>query len=72
MSRVSVTVTDHIAHVVLTRADKKNAMDQAMIDGIIDAATAVGSTDARVVVLSGEGGTFCAGIDLGSLGSMIG
>ncbi|WP_375228295.1 crotonase/enoyl-CoA hydratase family protein [Roseobacter sp. S98] len=72
MSRVGVTVTDHIAHVVLTRADKKNAMDQAMIDGIIAAAGVVAASDARAVVLSGDGGTFCAGIDLGSLGSMIG
>ncbi|WP_298842768.1 crotonase/enoyl-CoA hydratase family protein [uncultured Roseobacter sp.] len=72
MSRVSVNVDNHIARVTLTRADKKNAMDQAMIDGIIDAAGTVAGSGARVVVLHGDGGTFCAGIDLNSLGSMIG
>ncbi|WP_300031840.1 crotonase/enoyl-CoA hydratase family protein [uncultured Roseobacter sp.] len=72
MARVRVSISDHIAQVVLTRSDKKNAMDQEMIDGIIAAAAKVAASDARVVVLSGEGGSFCAGLDLSSLGGMIG
>lgn len=70
--RVSVTYENHIAHVRLTRADKMNAVDQAMIDAIIAAGNEVAASDARVCVISGEGNGFCAGIDVGGLGAMIG
>ncbi|WP_299699115.1 crotonase/enoyl-CoA hydratase family protein [uncultured Tateyamaria sp.] len=70
--RVSVTHENHIAHVRLTRADKMNAVDQAMIDGIIAAGNEVAASNARVCVISGEGKGFCAGIDIGGLGAMIG
>lgn len=72
MSRVSVTFENHIAHVRLTRADKMNALDQAMIDAIIDAGEQVIASDARAVVLSGDGKAFCAGIDISGLSAMIG
>ena len=72
MPRVSVEIADHIAHVRLTRADKMNAVDQEMIDAIIAAGAEVAASSARVVVLSGEGPAFCAGIDVGSLGAMVG
>ena len=72
MARVSVTYEDHIAHVRLTRSDKMNAVDQDMITAIIEAGQEVMTSDARAVVLSGEGKAFCAGIDIGSLGQMVG
>lgn len=70
--RVRVTYDNHIAHVRLTRPDKMNAVDQAMIDAVIAAGLEVAASDARVCVISGEGKGFCAGIDVGSLGAMIG
>ncbi len=66
--RVSITVTDQIADVRLTRADKMNAIDPAMfvdIGAAIDALAA--RTDVRCVVLSGEGKAFCAGLDMSSM-----
>jgi len=72
MSRVSVTYKDHIAHVTLTRADKMNAVDQEMITAIIAAGEEVTASDARVVIVSGEGKGFCAGIDISGLSGMIG
>jgi enoyl-CoA hydratase/carnithine racemase len=71
-SRVTVTYENHIAHVRLTRPDKMNAVDQAMIDAVIAAGLEVAASDARVCVISGDGKGFCAGIDVGSLGAMIG
>lgn len=71
-SRVIITYENHIAHVRLNRPDKMNAVDQAMIDAIIAAGLEVAASDARVCVVSGEGKGFCAGIDVGSLGAMIG
>jgi enoyl-CoA hydratase/carnithine racemase len=72
MARVCVTYEDHIAHVRLTRADKMNAVDQDMITAIIAAGEEVMASDARAVVISGEGKAFCAGIDITSLGKMVG
>lgn len=71
-SRVTITYGDHIAHVQLNRPDKINAVDQAMIDAVIAAGAQVAASDARVCVLSGAGKGFCAGIDLGGLGALIG
>ena len=70
--RVTITYDNHIAHVRLTRADKMNAVDQAMIDAVIAAGNEVAASDARVCVISGEGKGFCAGIDIAGLGAMIG
>ena len=66
--RVSTTVADGIADVRLTRADKMNAIDPAMFEAIgaaIDSLSA--RADVRCVVLSGEGKSFCAGLDMASM-----
>ena len=66
--RVSVTVTDRIADVRLIRADKMNAIDPAMFEGIGAAIDELaGRSDVRCVVLSGEGKAFCAGLDMSSM-----
>jgi len=70
MARVSVEIKDHVAHVTLTRGDKMNALDDAMVKGILAAGAEVAASDARVVVLSGEGKSFCAGLDLMSFMAM--
>jgi enoyl-CoA hydratase/carnithine racemase len=72
MSRVSITYENHIAHVRLTRADKMNAVDQEMITAVIAAGNEVAASDARAVIVSGEGKAFCAGIDISGLSGMIG
>lgn len=66
--RVSITVTDHIADVRLTRPEKMNALDPAMFQGIADAIDQLAAmADVRVMVLSGEGRGFCAGLDMASM-----
>ncbi|GHG91775.1 crotonase/enoyl-CoA hydratase family protein [Pseudodonghicola xiamenensis] len=70
MARVSVDYQDHIARVTLTRGDKMNALDDAMVDAILAAGEDVAASDARVVVLSGEGKSFCAGLDMASFAKM--
>ena len=56
---------DGIAHVRFVRAEKMNALDPDMFDAMIEAAQTLSTTKGvRVVVLSGEGRAFCAGIDL--------
>ena len=57
--RVIVDIQDHIAHVRLNRADKMNALDEAMFAGIIEAGESLKTNkDVRAVVLSGEGRAF--------------
>ncbi len=66
--RVNISVENHIADVRLTRADKMNALDPAMFEGIIAAGEELmGMKGIRAVVLSGEGRSFCAGLDMGSM-----
>jgi enoyl-CoA hydratase/carnithine racemase len=66
--RVSITVTDQIADVRLTRADKMNAIDPAMFAAIGAAVDSLAERkDVRCVVLSGEGKAFCAGLDMASM-----
>ncbi|MFP5382625.1 MAG: crotonase/enoyl-CoA hydratase family protein [Gammaproteobacteria bacterium] len=62
---VTITVTDHVADVRLNRPDKMNALSIPMFEAIEAAAEKVmQDTSVRVVVLSGEGRSFCAGLDL--------
>jgi len=70
MARVSVEYKDHIARVTLTRGDKMNALDDAMVEAILTAGAEVAASDARAVVLSGEGKSFCAGLDMASFAKM--
>ena len=54
-----------IVHLVLNRADKRNAMSALMLAELTDFAQTIGADPAtRAVILSGEGDVFCAGGDL--------
>lgn len=63
--RVRVTVAGHVATAAMVRADKHNALDQAMFDGLIAAAAEIRATPGvRCVVLCGDGPSFCSGLDV--------
>ncbi|WP_020697898.1 crotonase/enoyl-CoA hydratase family protein [Reyranella massiliensis] len=69
--RVSIDLKDGVADVRLIRADKMNALDNAMFEGIIEAGAKLATMEGlRCVVLSGEGKAFCAGLDMGSFAAM--
>ncbi|MEW6575750.1 crotonase/enoyl-CoA hydratase family protein [Sphingorhabdus buctiana] len=67
--RISITMLeDGIADVRMTRVDKMNALDGAQWNALVEAIDQLKATPGlRVVVLSGEGRAFCAGLDLSSL-----
>jgi enoyl-CoA hydratase/carnithine racemase len=69
--RVSISISDGIADVRLVRADKMNALDAAMFEALVAATERLANEKGvRVVVLSGEGRAFCAGLDMGRFQAM--
>jgi enoyl-CoA hydratase/carnithine racemase len=68
--RVSIALEDDgVAQVRMIRADKMNALDPAMFAALLEAGAALHDMPGlRAVVLSGEGRSFCAGLDLSSMG----
>jgi enoyl-CoA hydratase/carnithine racemase len=69
--RVKVVVEGGVADVRLTREDKHNALDAAMFEAITEAGRSLAvRKDVRAIVLSGEGPSFCAGLDFQSFAAM--
>ena len=64
-NEVLVDVTDGIMTVTLNRPEAKNAANRAVAVGVAAAMDQLDSDDSiRVAILTGAGGTFCAGMDL--------
>ncbi|MFI6274054.1 crotonase/enoyl-CoA hydratase family protein [Streptomyces sp. NPDC050988] len=67
---VRIERQEHVTTVVLSRPEVRNAVDGPTAADLADAFRAFESDEtARVAVLWGEGGTFCAGADLKALGT---
>ncbi|OBH02299.1 enoyl-CoA hydratase [Mycobacterium sp. E2699] len=66
--RVRVRIADGgVATVTMVRTDKHNALDQAMFEGLMNAAAQLAEDNSvRAVVLHGEGKSFCSGLDVAS------
>jgi len=69
--RVKFEVSNGVADVRLVRADKMNALDDAMFSALVETGEELKKMKGvRAVVLSGEGRAFCAGLDMGNFGKM--
>jgi methylglutaconyl-CoA hydratase len=62
MGGLRIEPDDQVLRITLARPERRNAFDAALIAELTEAFTDVG--DARVVVLAGEGESFCAGADI--------
>ena len=63
-------VADHVGTITIDRPEKRNAMSYAVLRDFVATITRAGEDDqARVIVLTGTGGAFCAGTDLSDLSS---
>lgn len=69
---VSVEVRSGVAHVVMRRPDRGNAIDLAMAQGLLAAAGACRQHGVRAVLLRGEGRSFCVGGDLREFSALAG
>lgn len=81
--RVQLSIVDHVAEVRMLRADRHNGLDWAMIDGLLNAQQRLSqyrqeqrdqkqrgqenSNGLRALVLSGDGESFCAGLDMADI-----
>lgn len=71
VERVRIEIDGGVADVRLVRADKMNAIDDAMFAALIAAGERLKrEAGLRAVVLSGEGRAFCAGLDMASFSRM--
>jgi enoyl-CoA hydratase/carnithine racemase len=69
--RIRMAFEDGVADVRLARADKMNALDDAMFAALRDTGERLKCLPGlRAVVLSGEGRAFCAGLDTANFGKM--
>lgn len=65
--RVTIDISEGVADVRLNRPDKMNAVDGSMFRAIGDAIdTLAADHRVRAVVVSGEGRSFCSGLDIAS------
>ena len=62
---------DGVVYVTLDRPDVHNAFNDELIAEAVDLFGAIGSRDARAVVLRGNGPSFCAGADLNWMSRMV-
>lgn len=61
-----------VATLTLNRPGKRNALSFQLVDEILAALDEVEKSDALIVILTGAGKAFCAGLDLDELKSLIG
>ena len=64
---IHVEQREAVALVTIDRPDRRNALDVTHCEELLDAAVRVGEGDARVLVLTGAEGHFCAGADLSTV-----
>src|SRR3954468_12579527 len=71
MSLVQIEDRGAVRHVVMTRSEKRNAMNGEMVLALGEAFREAAAEDSvRVVVVRGDGPMFSSGMDLGSLADL--
>ncbi len=66
-STITLTANQYVTTLTLNRPDKRNAISRDMVEELNRALQEIELSPARVVILSGAGGAFCAGMDLNYL-----
>ena len=66
---VLVETAGPVTTITIDRPESRNAVDRATAEALADAFRAFDESEASVAVLTGAGGTFCAGADLKAISS---
>lgn len=64
---VTISEDDLVIHATIDRPDKRNALNENVIRGLIAVAEAADRGPARVIVIRGAGETFCSGGDMSEM-----
>ncbi|MGQ4618612.1 enoyl-CoA hydratase-related protein [Nocardia sp. R7R-8] len=69
---IAYEVVDEIAYIRLDRSEARNALDQAMGEGLLEAATRVAGDDGlRAVLITGNGPVFSVGGDINAFSDAL-
>src|SRR6267142_5229548 len=69
---LTVSHEDRTATITLNRPEKRNAVSFQLVEDLIGALGSIDKSDSQVVIITGAGKAFCAGLDLEELKSLIG
>ena len=69
---LALTYEGPVATVTLNRPEKRNAISYELIDDVIAALNQAAGASPNIVILTGAGSAFCAGMDLDNLKQLIG
>lgn len=64
---LKLEVADELATITLNRPEKRNALSFRLVDELIAALKEIEDAPAQIVILTGAGKAFCAGMDLDEL-----
>src|SRR3954462_5455395 len=69
---VELAYHDNVATLTLNRPDKRNALSFQLLDELIVALDEIEKSTAQILILTGAGKAFCAGMDLEELKTLTG
>jgi methylglutaconyl-CoA hydratase len=65
MNWVKSEIKDRLAYITICRAEKRNALNERVVLELLQALKdAEQNNDVKIIILTGDGNTFCAGADL--------
>src|SRR6185436_10744543 len=71
-TNIQLLLDSGVATIMLNRAEKRNAISFALVDELLAALDEIERSSAQVVILTGAGKAFCAGLDLDELKNLLG
>jgi methylglutaconyl-CoA hydratase len=69
---IQLLVDSDVATITLNRPEKRNAVSFALVEELLGALDEIEQSPAQVVILTGAGKAFCAGLDLDELQTLMG
>jgi methylglutaconyl-CoA hydratase len=69
---LTVSEDHRVAVITFNRPEKRNAISMSLIGELMEALDHLAKSDVRVVIVTGAGKSFCAGMDLEELKSLTG
>jgi methylglutaconyl-CoA hydratase len=69
---IALTTEDRITTLTLNRPDKRNALSFEMVEEFMRALEEIEHSEAEILIVTGAGKAFCAGMDLENLKALLG